>query len=424
MESPFVGLRPFDKADATQFFGRDREARDLVSLIHAHPVVFLYAPSGAGKTSLVNAAVIPQLEADDFEVFPPARLSSPGAAALPGEIVNTYLFGTLLSWAAVGLDAARKQLQELATTSLADFLAECPRSIDDFGDPKPRLITFDQFEEFLMTWSQTSLEDRRHFCAQLREGLERDPRLRVLFVLREEFIAAMEPYLPLLGSRPERFRIERLNRLSAMEAIQQPLRNTGRRFADAAATMLIENLCKVRFMTLDGEFQTTLGEFLEPVQLQIVCQNLWRQLPPDVTEINECDLTAFGTVDDALTKFYDEAIIEAVQRTSVSEGELRKWVENLITAAGTRSMVFRGRDNTAGIPNAAVDILDELHFLRVELRAGARWYELTHDRLIEPVQRSNRKWHELMHNRVDEPVLRPNKTWFSRFKAWMTRLRD
>jgi hypothetical protein len=41
---------------------------------------------------------------------------------------------------------------------------------------------------------------------------------------------------------------------------------------------------------------------------------------------------------------------------------------------------------------AAVDVLENVHLVRGEWRAGARWYELTHDRLIEPIRESNRKW--------------------------------
>src|SRR5689334_4619165 len=38
------------------------------------------------------------------------------------------------------------------------------------------------------------------------------------------------------------------------------------------------------------------------------------------------------------------------------------------------------------MPNAAPDALVERLLLRREPRAGAEWYELTHDRLIGPIQ--------------------------------------
>src|SRR5437899_13083484 len=44
------------------------------------------------------------------------------------------------------------------------------------------------------------------------------------------------------------------------------------------------------------------------------------------------------------------------------------------------------------MPNAVVDALEAKRLIRPEARAGARWYELTHDRLIEPIQSSNQRY--------------------------------
>jgi hypothetical protein len=41
-----------------------------------------------------------------------------------------------------------------------------------------------------------------------------------------------------------------------------------------------------------------------------------------------------------------------------------------------------------------VDLLEEQHIIRAEPRAGAQWYELTHDRFIEPIHDANRKWRD------------------------------
>lgn len=79
----------------------------------------------------------------------------------------------------------------------------------------------------------------------------------------------------------------------------------------------------------------------------------------------------------------------------LNEGELRKWFEStLITPAGTRGTVFKGDLETGEIPNKNVEILESLHIIRGEFRAGARWYELTHDRLIGPILLSNRAWQD------------------------------
>jgi hypothetical protein len=104
-------------------------------------------------------------------------------------------------------------------------------------------------------------------------------------------------------------------------------------------------------------------------------------------------LREFGDVDQALTSLYERAIAQAASRTEVSEWEIRDWFErSLITEAGTRGLVYRGREETGGLPNRAVDLLEERFLLRAEFRAGARWYELVNDRFIEPIQRSNADW--------------------------------
>src|SRR5262249_25855970 len=61
-EAPFVGPSPFKEEDRDIFFGRVRETNDLASLVLAHSEVLLYAQSGAGKTSLIHAGLVPLLK--------------------------------------------------------------------------------------------------------------------------------------------------------------------------------------------------------------------------------------------------------------------------------------------------------------------------------------------------------------------------
>ena len=65
---PYVGPRPFrrDIEDQSRFFGRDAETDEIVSLITSHRLVLIYAQSRAGKTSIFNAQVIPNLESYGF----------------------------------------------------------------------------------------------------------------------------------------------------------------------------------------------------------------------------------------------------------------------------------------------------------------------------------------------------------------------
>ncbi len=66
---PYKGPESYQVEDAGLFFGRDDEAAQLVAKILSSRLTLLHAQSGAGKTSLLNARVIPNLEARGWSAF-------------------------------------------------------------------------------------------------------------------------------------------------------------------------------------------------------------------------------------------------------------------------------------------------------------------------------------------------------------------
>jgi tetratricopeptide (TPR) repeat protein len=394
VENPYVGPRPFEERHQRRFFGRDWEADELVSLVVAHPAVLLYAQSGAGKTSLINAKLVPLLRDEEgLQVLPVARVRGEVPQEVqPEQIENLLVFNTLWGWMERGADPA-----QWVGLSLSAFLIGGTegwlRPQDEEGQPTLRVVIFDQFEELFTLYPERWTE-REGFFAQVADALSEDPFLRVLFVLREDYLAQLDPYVALLPERLRtRFRLERLRQEAALAAVKGPLMDTERSFAPGVAEGLVEELLKIRVETRVGETVEVPGEFVEPVQLQVVCRSLWDELPPDIAEITQPHLRAFGDVDQALRTFYERALRSAVQQVKVREGKLRAWFEqDLITPMGTRGTAYRGAKSTGGVPNAGIDALESQHLIRAERRAGARWYELTHDRFIGPIQRSNETW--------------------------------
>ena len=388
---PYVGPRPFEPSDRSLFFGRDAEINELLSLVISHRAVLFYAQSGAGKSSLVNAGLIPQLEKEGFEILPTARVQGLLKDTDPQTIDNLYIFNTILCL----YGCLKKQIdhEHLKKRRLADFLAEIDRSTDQAGEKQARVLIFDQFEE-LFTFYPERWTDRTGFFEQVAEAIEADPLLRVVFTMREDYIAQLDPYVTQLPKNLRtRFRLERLRRDAALEAVTRPLKGTVRKFAPGVDQKLVDELMEVRVETEGGKTIVVNGEFVEPVQLQVVCQTLWRGLPPETITITEENLKRFGDVDNALSKFYERAIKATVEATGVKEGELRRWFEQkLLTPSGTRGTVYRGQQDTAGLGNQAVTELENMHILRGERRGGAAWYELTHDRFIDPILQSNRQW--------------------------------
>lgn len=140
--APYPGPMPFKTEEANLFFGREREARDLMALLSTNPVILLYAQSGSGKSSLINARLIPMLHKKNLAVLPVARVSG----ALPDQISqeqisNIFVFNAVLSCAGIGSNA-----QSLLTASLGDVF-NSPEMAGTNLDGAVRILIFDQFEE-------------------------------------------------------------------------------------------------------------------------------------------------------------------------------------------------------------------------------------------------------------------------------------
>ena len=409
----YVGPQPFEEKDKAIFFGRDLEARDLLSLVIAHNLVLIYAQSGAGKTSLINAGLIPLLKEKHFEVLPVARVKgTPLKNIKTNEISNIFVYNALTSWAESEYD-----VESLAKMKLVDFLNGQEHMQDEDGMPLPRAVIFDQFEEIFSLY-QDRWKDREGFFEQVSTALEADPFLRVIFVMREDFIAQLDSYAYLLPERLRtRFHMERLRSEAALLAIREPLKDTGHSFAEGVAEKLVDDLLKIRVETMPGKTAEATGEFIEAVQLQVVCQNLWQELPPDVKQITFQHLKTYGNVEQELSRFYEESIRAAAEKARIEEESLRTLCgEVLITTMGTRGMVYRDQESTGGIPNAAIEVLESVHLIRAEWRAGARWYELTHDRFIEPIQSSNKVFNDERAEKERAEKERLEKEWAE--KEW------
>ena len=93
-----------------------------------------------------------------------------------------------------------------------------------------------------------------------------------------------------------------------------------------------------------------LSEFIEPVHLQIVCRQLWHNLPEGEVIIVAKDVRDFGDVDQALQNFYEETLTRVSEETRVSQRLLRLWFDqSLITPARTRGLIYRGETATDGM---------------------------------------------------------------------------
>jgi hypothetical protein len=362
----------------------------LLHLLLAERIVLFYSPSGAGKTSLIQAALIPKLEEEGFHVLPSMRVSlGPSTDEQVDSVSNRYVFSLLLSLEEALPPEQRMPLSELSALTLGEYLDRRQDGDEAVGT----VLIFDQFEEIL-TLDPIDRELKLEFFAQVGAAL-RDRRRWALFAMREEFIAGLEdPYLRPIPTRLRTYyRLGLLAPQYARQAIQEPAKAAGVTFTDAAADKLVADLSTVRLLQPDGSLEERPGPYVEPVQLQVVCRRLWDLLPGGTSQIVEEDIGLLADVDLALSGYYADQVKATASKTRVGERTIRNWFDHqLITEQGIRGQVLEGPKESEGLDNRAIWPLVNAHLVRAEKRRGATWLELAHDRLIEPVQASNAAW--------------------------------
>lgn len=184
VNNPYKGLRAFTEADADVFFGRDELIERLASVVAGDAgLTVVVGPSGSGKSSLVQAGLIPVLRRGDR---PGAKWAI--AVMRPGAHPFTELEAAL-----VRTGDGPPVTIGLMWNHGPDLLRGVSRIVPD---DTSMLLVIDQFEEL---FTLTDDEQRDAFLSGLI-ALATDPRrcCRVLVVLRADFYDRPLTY-PLFG---------------------------------------------------------------------------------------------------------------------------------------------------------------------------------------------------------------------------------
>jgi hypothetical protein len=387
---------------------------------------------------LINTRLVPGLEERDFEVLPIGRVS--GDILKYDQCDNIFVFNLFTH-----LEQSKTAPERFARLRLADFLANlalegnnfvyaAPSAQPPVSDPqaeidiaaiRPRVLIIDQFEE-LVTTHPEAWEKRADLFAQIAEAMQQDPYLWVVLVMREDYVATFDPFAHLLPNQLRaRFYMRRMESSAALDAVRRPVEKL-RPFDTGIAETLVDNLRIVTGTQSQGiELSPVYGEFIEPVQLQVVCYQLWSSLMQESDtlapgkRITQKDIDALAKgeslaqfINKALGDFYEQALQKVLEKLpgKVSERDLRSWFSNqLITEAETRGFVYQGKTQTEGLPNAAVDLLASYYIIRPETRPGGIWFELVHDRFVGPILQSNRDWLALHQSRLLTDAMRWNE---------------
>jgi hypothetical protein len=394
-KNPYVGPRPFRVGERLP--NRQDVARELSDLVIAERVVLLHAPSGAGKTSLIQAGLIPILRHYGFRPVGPVRVDKPASSE---RVRNRYVH----SIAQYVLDGSRENQATLEALSLAEVLsrytranqqAPCTEVPAAAGGEEPWVLLLDQFEEILIL-DPTDRDVKEQFFDDLREVIDSEPWW-VLFGMREDFMGGLDRYLDQIpGQLRTTNRLDFLSRAEAEAAITAPARSRGVSFEDGAVELLIDRLAQVQVDAPDHEPKWLPTPYVEPFQLQVACDRLWKQVSEKyadeqfsvigLDDVEELD------VDQILTQYYSDSVAEVAQGAGVSEGAIREWFESqLITVTMPR---LRSQTMKLPLPDNPdiVRKLEEAYLVRGDSRGGVTWYELGHDRLITAVVNSNKDW--------------------------------
>ena len=390
--NPFIGPRPFERGE--RLFGRDTDLFNLLDLLIAERLVMFYSPSGAGKSSLIEAALIPRLEKKRFTVLRVNRFVQTGfqegSASAQGE--NLYIANLIHS-----LEKQRKKIglpdtAPATDTSLEEYWTGLDTGQEE-GKTNKYLLIFDQFEE-IITRNSLDIAAKREFFRQLGRLLQ-NRRIWALFALGEDYIASLDPFLESIPTRLKtRYRLDLLGTEEASEVIQQTVEQGGKSFADEGIVeQLVRDLSMIKIQKFDGSFTSKPGNYVEPIYLQVTCRRLWSRLRPETDLIGPDDLSRSGSVNHALADYYEEHIQKIAADDMATERTIREWFsEQLISSASIRLQVIKEKDMSGDLDNALISKLIDAYLVRRDDRSGVTWFELAHDRLVQPIVESNRHW--------------------------------
>jgi energy-coupling factor transporter ATP-binding protein EcfA2 len=164
-ECPYQGLKAFEAEQKQFFFGRKEVVRKILEKLAQKPFIPIIGASGSGKSSVVRAGLIPQLE-NGWQVLEPIM---PGVEPL-AELKRA--FSQLFE---------RTEIREISTLidtdGLSSVISRLPGS-DRF------LLVVDQFEEvFTLCFKE---EERNRFVGLLTQCPE--GRLAIIITMRADFL--------------------------------------------------------------------------------------------------------------------------------------------------------------------------------------------------------------------------------------------
>ncbi|MGB3202485.1 MAG: caspase family protein [Nodosilinea sp.] len=346
---PFPGAAPFGTAHRELFFGRDDITQTLVQQVQSSPLCVLTGATGAGKTSLLQAGLIPHLVNDASEMVWDVRYAALTASPL-ARLAELFVDPDL-----TGLPRAEqlRQAESFLQQGATGFSQLVQAVVSKRGPAYHLVLVLDQFEALLVPGAHSD-RDRRLIIDFLTTAVEQTHLpLHLVLGLQSHHLADLADvptFQALVAAHSLVVPTMTYNQLKA--TIVGPLEKTGLRYdANLVYTLLLDIVNAPADLAL----------------LQILLKELWlrRESIPTATEPPRLTLAAYvemGGVRHLLNQRADELY----QSLSDAERSIAQRIFLSLCdlgdgAAATRRLVSLPELVTPALPEAAVvAILEKL----------------------------------------------------------------
>ena len=345
--NPYRGLLPFGAENRALFFGREAEAAAVISELRAHPFVLVVGESGAGKSSLVRAGVVPRVEAGAID----AGVSRRALAMTPGLRPSEMLAEIVAPVTDLSAEELLRRQAESASWLTGALSTKDLRV----------LLVVDQLEEL---WCVAGARERASFLATLTT-LVQAGGVRIVATLRADFLDRLEDLGELQGEA------------LAAPIVLGPLTPAGLRRA-------IAEPARRRGVTLDPALVEQLaaegGRGTLPL-LGFALAAVWDRREPGARSLGLDALTELGGVSGALAAHADGTLA----RMPPSErSEARRLMLDLVTVERTRvrreerDLLRAGADGS----RRALEALVAARLVVVSAGEHGAAYEVAHEALL------------------------------------------
>ena len=241
--NPFPGLRPFSEEEDYLFFGREQQVAELVTLLRNQRFIAVTGSSGSGKSSLVRAGLLPELQGgmmkevgSDWETL----VLRPGGAPL------THLAEAVAEASMEDPEDPKVIGELLATLNHSGLgLVEAIRQSEIEPDTNV-LVLIDQFEEIFrfQRSGAANQEQAVSFINLLLEaGAQRDIPIFVIITMRSDYLGDCTEFRGLAEAVNEgEYLIPRLSRDQIRSCIEGPIKVGGGQISFALVQELLNSL--------------------------------------------------------------------------------------------------------------------------------------------------------------------------------------